>query len=510
MNITAIPKTTLNHTLKEITEVLDLTQYQYEEAEKHYQAVGKFLGNCPTISQYDPQIFPQGSFRLGTVVRPLIDGEEYDIDLVCLLNASYNDFSPYLLKQTIGNRLKEPQYRKQLDDEHRRCWRLNYNEDSKFHLDIIPAIPDPNSSQYLRGLQMPSTYVDTAISITDNQDAHYYSYTYEWPKSNPKGYAEWFKDQMKVTLNEGLRMYAGLKGVSIDDVPFYRVKTPLQRAIQILKRHRDMIFKHDDEDRPISIIITTLSAKAYANQNNIYDALMAILRDMHLYITTDAYGNSEIKNPVDARENFADKWKEYPKRKENFFLWLERARMDFEILLDIPNPKELEKVLTESLGANVVSKVLTENRSLPLITNTSITLRNPNAIDYSPNEEFIEEKYPVNLLYNLKIDCKVSQKGFRDFLLREVYILKRNHSLKFFVARNTVPKPYEVKWKVRNCGIKANQNGVRGQILNDDGSETRTETSSFYGRHYVECYIIKNGVCVARDKVNVPIAGLLN
>ena len=27
---------------------------------------------------------------------------------------------------------------------------------------------------------------------------------------------------------------------------------------------------------------------------------------------------------------------------------------------------------------------------------------------------------------------------------------------------------------------------------------------TFYGPHYVECYVIKNGVVVARDKILVP------
>ena len=31
------------------------------------------------------------------------------------------------------------------------------------------------------------------------------------------------------------------------------------------------------------------------------------------------------------------------------------------------------------------------------------------------------------------------------------------------------------------------------------------ENTNFAGEHWVECYIIKNGICVARDNVSVPI-----
>tara|TARA_R110002073_G_scaffold293194_1_gene458713 strand:+ start:12353 stop:13882 length:1530 start_codon:yes stop_codon:yes gene_type:complete len=509
MLVTQINKRDLDDVLNKITEVLDITDYQYEEAIKRYKAVGEFLGDCPRISEYDPEVFPQGSFRLGTVVRPLLEGEEYDIDLVCQLKATHIDFTQKELKNLIGDRLKEPRYVNQLKPENRRSWTLKYHESSKFHLDILPVIPDNDSRVYLTGLGNPKEYANEAISITDNTKYNYDTYSYDWKKSNPKGYSEWFKNQMITSLNENKRMFAGLKGIQVDEVPFYKIKTPLQRAIQILKRHRDVIFG-DDEDKPISIIITTLSARAYNNQNSVYDALSAILKDMDTYITNDDHGNDKVENPVDSRENFADKWEQYPKRRENFYSWLDRARMDFETILDKTNMKDLKESLELSLGENVVTKVLNENKLLPNLASTQLSMRNPYAIDYSPSEEFIQEEYSVNLNYNLKINCRVNQSGYRPTLLRDLYILKKNHSLKFFIQKNEVPKPYEVKWKVRNCGVKAKRHGVRGGILNDDGSETRVENSSFYGKHFVECYIIKNHTCVAMDRIDVPISGILN
>lgn len=34
----------------------------------------------------------------------------------------------------------------------------------------------------------------------------------------------------------------------------------------------------------------------------------------------------------------------------------------------------------------------------------------------------------------------------------------------------------------------------------DSGARQITETSNFDGDHFVECYAVKNGVCVARDE----------
>lgn len=127
------------------------------------------------------------------------------------------------------------------------------------------------------------------------------------------------------------------------------------------------------------------------------------------------------------------------------------------------------------------------------------------------SEEFIEDCFRVNIQYSLKIDCLVSQKGFRPHSLSEIISsrlpLLRNKSLEFYIVDCNVPQPFQVKWKVRNVGKEAiRRNQIRGQILNDNGDLRRTESSSFNGAHFVECYVIKANICVARSRINVPIS----
>jgi hypothetical protein len=130
---------------------------------------------------------------------------------------------------------------------------------------------------------------------------------------------------------------------------------------------------------------------------------------------------------------------------------------------------------------------------------------------YRNTEEFIESNYPVDIRYDLKIDCDVKQSGFREGFLRE-YLFKKiklmpNKSLRFYIERLDVPPPYEVKWKVTNRGEQAiKRNCLRGQIIDDQGSQERKESTNFKGSHLVECYIIKNNVVVARDIIDVPIS----
>lgn len=105
-------------------------------------------------------------------------------------------------------------------------------------------------------------------------------------------------------------------------------------AIQILKRHRDNMFSKRD-NKPISIIITTLAAKAYNGETNLFDALDNILMNMHNFIDTDESGNIIISNPTLPTENFADKWKDNPEKEFAFTEWLRTAQKDI-----IENPLE--------------------------------------------------------------------------------------------------------------------------------------------------------------------------
>lgn len=130
------------------------------------------------------------------------------------------------------------------------------------------------------------------------------------------------------------------------------------------------------------------------------------------------------------------------------------------------------------------------------------------SVNYTSNEQYIEDLYPVDIRYFLRIDCEVTQPGYRTEFLRNLFgKLKANKKLKFFIQYNDVSKPYDVKWKVKNEGeIAKARNNLRGQILDDFGQEIRNENTNFAGPHFVECYIIKNNVCVARDRIDVPIS----
>jgi len=354
--------------LEAMAEALDIPPSKFEEAKSRYEAIGSWLDRSEsTIAAYDPAMSPQGSFLLGTVTRPFTDAEEYDVDLVCRLEASKAEFTQKSLKEAVGYEVAlYAQAHSMTDpDEHRRCWRLNYAAGTQFHMDILPALPDAQRyqtklfEQGYRELAHDSALSGHAIAITDTTQPHYDQPTDDWPQSNPTGFAAWFRGRMQVRLTEAKRALAQRERItaSVDDIPDYKVKTPLQRSIQLLKRHRDCMFANDGEHKPISIIITTLSAHAYNEEPTISAALQSILTSMDRYIE-DRGGIAWVANPVNPAENFADKWAEDPKKRENFFRWLDQARQDFALYLRASTFDKVPELLREHLGPKLVDRTV--------------------------------------------------------------------------------------------------------------------------------------------------------
>ncbi len=336
-----------NLILEKILGKIELPEEAYEKAEKRYKDIGIWFHRTGSrCVSFRPHVFSQGSFRLGTAIRPK-DKEEYDLDMGCNLRhgLTKENISQKQLKEIVGYELelyREARNIKESLSEKRRCWRLEYADVLSFHMDVVPCIPEGyHQREILKGRMMRSTRLDEslassiselAVSITDNKDARYSIITSDWRISNPEGYALWFEARMR-TAELYLSQREAVFKMSIDNLPYYRWKTPLQGAIQFLKRHRDTMFKYDEESKPVSVIITTLAAAAYRGESDIISALENILNTMDKFINQAI---PYVPNPVNPEEDFADKWYSeehtHLRLKDNFLRWLIQARSDFEAI----------------------------------------------------------------------------------------------------------------------------------------------------------------------------------
>jgi hypothetical protein len=337
---------------------------------KSYQSVGSWLADEKSLlSLYKPEILPQGSFLFGTMIKPVDENDDLDIDLVCQLEGKKADWTQFNLKKIVGDRLREHDtYGGLLGDEGRRCWTLKYANASKFHMDILPSIVSTNYKVVLEKSLRSFAYEnidELAIRITDNEEDNYYSETDpdEWPKSNPFGYAKWFQDKANLKIKKSVLLVER----KIEPVPPYEDdKLPLRRIVQILKRHRDIKFKGKD-DKPISIIITTLAAMAYEKEENIIEGLLNVVNKIDDGLIEERYDSDRkkmikwIPNPVNPEENFADKWPDVQAKQDNFYSWVRQVKSDLNnALLQSGGLQKISAALESPFGKSIVTEAFTK------------------------------------------------------------------------------------------------------------------------------------------------------
>ena len=490
--------------LGDLAESLQIPPSRYEAAERSFKSVGEWLQrDASTLSISGPQIYVQGSFRLGTAIRPISGEDDYVVDLVCEVGASKNRVTQRQLKEALGRELRAYAVARRLEEpeEGRRCWTLNYADDAQFHLDTLPSIPDGARKRLLLEQSGLSTeWAEDPIAITDRNHRHYDSVSEDWPHSNPKGYSRWFRSRMTNLFEQRRRVLALEAQAEVEDIPEYRVRTPLQSAVQILKRHRDVLFVDSSDDKPISIILTTLAAHAYGEETTIGAALYAILAGMASHVE-DRNGVSWVANPTDRAENFADKWEEYPERRDAFFRWLGEAQNDFEEIRYLSSDDALD-FLQPHMGETLTEEARAlqrERRSSPVggpAPGTGISL------DPAHREE---PPWPrANVPYTVSIvTASVERNGHRTSgYASNGYALPKGKWLRF-VAETDVGLPYDVYWQVVNTGKEAAQEGgLRGGF--DDGPSgteglKRREHTGYRGKHSIECFVVKSGCLVARS-----------
>lgn len=494
--------------IKNLAGSLEIPDSRYEEAEKRYKSVGNWLKRPGSVFEHaSPDVHTQGSFALGTVIKPVSEDEEYDIDMICSFEIDSAKCSQEKLKNLLKYELAEyaKKYSMQEPESHRRCVRVRYADSAQFHLDATPARPDRNRQRVLlEQHKINNEWAALAISITDEKHPAYKITSTEWPRSNPRGYLKWFRSRMQVAFDRRRQeIKLAEKRANVEEIPEYRVKTPLQSAIQILKRHRDMTYDGEPDNKPISIIITTLAALAYNQEGSIHQALFQILFTMDKHIQRDTHGRAVILNPTDPLENFADKWREFPEREEAFYEWLQKARTDLVSIAGLNDLKDIAESLSPVLGPKLVENAL--GRHKPAQGKNSLSSLLPKwSVFNQPHKQ--QAPWPVAEQGYVKIKSAEYKRQARGSMWRKFdsngTSLPKNCDLVFEAVTN-IPEPYDVYWQVVNTGHEAGKvSGLRGGFDKGDyelGRLKKKESTSYRGSHTIECFIVKNSRMLARS-----------
>lgn len=323
----------LDDLLLRLCEKLQLSEADYKKAEDRYNAVGKWLAQSDSgLAAYSPAIYPQGSLKIGTTVKPLAY-QEFDLDLVCELALDHERYDPVAVLDGVEKRLRQHHDYKTMIERKNRCIRLNYA--NEFHMDVLPAAP--------HGIENGGK-----VKVPDRKAE-------EWKDSNPKGYAAWFEGQT-VTY----RLFAA-KAENVDPLPDMEDterKPPLKKSVQLMKRFRDIYCKETGKTPPISIVLTTLAASHYKGDVSINQSLIHILHG--IVSSIPERGRLIVRNPTNTAEDFSEKWDADIAAYNDFVQWIRKFSAAWAKINTIQGIPQIMKMLQEIFGESAINDALRE------------------------------------------------------------------------------------------------------------------------------------------------------
>lgn len=297
--------------LLQIAQSIALSSTADKIVRREYNSLGELLSDSDNFNG-EVRVKPQGSFNLGTAIRPLNGSDDdFDVDLVAIVPDSKTSKET---KQSVGAVLKHSnRYSEKLEPEKRRAWTITY---SNSHVDVVPAIECEDSD----------------VLVTNKDNNNHYSYL----ASSPFSFKDWFDKQSAGIMQQVDHQRSFEISASVEQPDEFAERTILQQIVQLLKFHRNKMFENrDSELKPISMILTVLAGDAYKQESDLTIGLQDVVMNLRKQIQTDSIGD-HILNPVDSNEDFADKWREYPQRKQAFYDWLEQVEKDFGHLSETP------------------------------------------------------------------------------------------------------------------------------------------------------------------------------
>lgn len=391
----------------------------------------------------------QGSMAMHTITQN--DEHDYDIDVgIVFESENLNELGPLATRNMVADALeRETKQFAEKPEVKTSCVRLKYT-----------------SVGY---------HVDFAIFKRYKEYLWEDEYTYkhagaEWSIRQLKGLEEWFTKEIKIKGDNLRKIIRLSKMFCKSRVSWKNMPSGLIQSIL--------------SDEQLATYYTRLDEAFYYTMKSILDRLKLSL---------------DVEAPVDNRRQLVTRDIDYT-RMTNWKNHLESNLKELDILFDS------DCTHSDALGAwsTFFNHSYWEN-----LKTSSTNKAFESVQDYNNTEQFIDELYPVYEQYDVSIDCKVSGDGFRVMSIFKYFdkfkkFIPHNFSIKCKIGDTNCPSYDKVLWKVLNVGSEAKrQNDIRGQIQNR-GKEI-TETSNFFGPHYIECYLIKNQVCVGIGHVEVPI-----
>ncbi|WP_454690200.1 CBASS cGAMP synthase [Achromobacter aloeverae] len=388
----------------------------------------------------------QGSYKYGTLIRPVRLGESFDVDVGVYF--SWDSAAPEA-RPAVG----------QLRD-----WVQSALSQFQHVTPAVKEVVDPAKERCSRAIYVQNFHIDTPVyhldSVTDARRLACLSG--QWEASDPKILYKWFRDIVALPQRDQLR-----------------------RLIRYLKGWAAVAFVDAPESRPSSILLTVCASVAYRRMMDAGltfadddDALIALILKVYLSLREER----RVENPVDHRE-------------------------DLNRIPDLAWQAFLVRLALLNDAAQSAAGAETEvDAALAWEGAFSFLMPFPEADEV----EVVEPNTDLALMQVPDIDVEVYERKGGRLLARhrnEVPAVAQDRWLVFTIAnRELLPNFADIAWTVRNAGDDADRLGDLGHTQRGIDLRSVEEHTSYLGKHFMDCVVRLNGSVFAMRRVPVLIA----
>lgn len=434
-------KDEINSCFRSIASQLSPTSEERELVTKLYKSIYTILGKENCI-----QI---GSYPRFTAITPL-----HDLDILFIVGEYIQNYDPEetlnTVKSEIESNFENPTEYSINVSAQSHSITLEFNEKGEilFSIDIIPALISGERNEFGKDIY----YIPEIGNLSSNKRKRLYeNYAKEgkniqWIKTDPRGYIE---EAQNINLGNN----------------------DFRKAVKFIKAWKNSC-KEKNSNFPIkSFHIEVIITQKFKEikELEIFDAIFNFFCKLPDFLT-----NAQFPDRAD-KSRLID---EYINNLEESEIEEIIEYRDF-FLINLENAK-------------------TENDIKNLLTAKPYKRK-------STTEEYLFDSliptFTIDTL-QLIIDGFVLPKdGFRGyFLSNKSYDVGFNRKIKFEIRRNNTNADF-YKWKVKNDNDSPEP---RGEI-NKNFPRNNPESTKYKGTHYVECFAIKDDICIKKAKINIFI-----
>lgn len=324
-----------NELLIGICKKLQLQTSLYDLAKERYDVISDIIESSDVFDNIDLRMYSHGSFRLKTTVKPL-KSNEYDLDFVVELPPDA-DIEPNELYDYVYKILRTDGIHNKMVEKKSRCIRLNYAND--FHMDIMPG--------------KAVSRVTNEIIVPDKKLKGWYHH------SNPIGYAEWFEEQAKTVIRKQLSEERRIQcnAEPIEDQEVTGRLEPLRRAVQLIKRYRDLYCDRENCTPVRSIVLCTLMGEISSYYSDEIQIIIDFCNYVNRKINLSGGKPFVVRNPV-VDEVLTEKWEEDSEIYDAFVNMMTSLTTDIIKLNKADNNISIVSQLKHMFGENITNEVV--------------------------------------------------------------------------------------------------------------------------------------------------------